>query len=121
MTILVYDVDEGRIRKAKLKDYVEIVKALMQLIPEGIVSTYGSIAKALKINPKLVGKIVKMNDEPVIYPCHRIVKGDGSFGGYSGLGGTMFKKRLLEFEGVKVLKNGKVSFECIVDIMKLIC
>ncbi|MCC6018240.1 MAG: MGMT family protein [Candidatus Verstraetearchaeota archaeon] len=121
MTILVYDVNKGRIRRAKLEDYVEIVKALMQLIPEGRVSTYGSIAKALKINPKLVGKIVKMNDEPVIYPCHRIVKSDGSFGGYSGLGGTIFKKRLLEFEGVKVSKNGKILSEHISDIMDLLC
>jgi len=121
MTILVYDADRGRIRRAMLKDYLEIAKAFMQLIPEGMVSTYGSIAKALKINPKLVGKIVRMNDEPIIYPCHRIIRGDGSFGGYSGPGGTLFKRKLLEFEGVKVSKNDKVLFKCVSDIMDLIC
>jgi len=120
MTILVYNVEKGRIRKATLKDYVEIVKAFMQLIPEGMVSTYGSIAKTLKINPKLVGKIVKMNDEPIIYTCHRIIKNNGCFGGYSGPGGTLFKRKLLEFEGVKISKNGKVLFECISEIMDLI-
>ena len=33
-------------------------------------------------------------------PCHRVIKSDGSLGGYSGKGGTKTKKMLLKKEGI---------------------
>lgn len=119
MPLLVYQIEDGKIRKAKIEDYIEIVSAILQLIPEGKVSSYGSIAKALNVSPKLIGKIMKLNRHPIIYPCHRIIKSDGRIGGYSGSGGQKFKKKLLEFEGVKILKNDRVDLESIVDINDL--
>jgi methylated-DNA-[protein]-cysteine S-methyltransferase len=35
---------------------------------------------------------------PLIIPCHRVVKSDGSLGGFSGPGGVRLKQRLLALE-----------------------
>jgi len=49
----------------------------------------GSAARA-------VGRALKSNPIPIIIPCHRIIKSDGSLGGYAG--GVEWKKRLLKLE-----------------------
>ncbi|MEM3615570.1 MAG: MGMT family protein [Candidatus Methanomethylicia archaeon] len=120
MPLLVYNIEENIIRKARINDYLEVVKALLQFIPYGKVSTYKSIAKALKINPKLVGKIMKLNDQPIIYPCYKIVKSNGEIGGYSGSGGAKFKEKIIRSEGIEIIKSGKISREYIIDILDLI-
>ena len=33
-------------------------------------------------------------------PCHRVIRSDGSLGGYSGKGGIKTKKLLLKKEGI---------------------
>ena len=38
------------------------------------------------------------NPYPIVIPCHRVVKSDGSVGGYSGIGGIKKKKELLDQE-----------------------
>lgn len=119
MPLLIYQVDNGIVRKAKLEDYIEIVSAILQLIPEGKVSTYGSIAKTLNVSPRLIGKIMKLNRKPIVYPCHRIIRGNGEIGGYSGFGGRKFKKMILKFEGVKILDDDKVDVRDIIDIREL--
>ncbi|MCX8168707.1 MAG: MGMT family protein [Candidatus Methanomethylicia archaeon] len=119
MPILVYQVEKGIVRRAKLNDYIEIIKAILWFIPEGKVTSYSSIAKMLKVNPKLIGKILKMNNQPIIYPCHRVVKIDGSIGGYNYFNNSRFKKRLLVFEGIKILDYVRVCKENIVDISKI--
>ena len=35
-------------------------------------------------------------------PCHRVIRSDGSIGGYSGKGGIKTKKKLLKNEGIIV-------------------
>ena len=35
-------------------------------------------------------------------PCHRVIRSDGSIGGYSGRGGIKQKLRLLRSENVKI-------------------
>ena len=35
-------------------------------------------------------------------PCHRVIRSDGSLGGYSGPGGIRQKKRLLRSEKFKI-------------------
>jgi len=103
--LLVYE--GGRVRKAGLKDYLDAVKMLLLTIPTGKVVSYKELADALKIPPVLVGKLLSMNDEAPIVPCHRVVNSDGRLGGYSGPGGIDFKSRLLELEGVRV-ENGVI-------------
>ncbi len=111
--------DDGSVRKASFEDYVEIVKMIVSLIPPGYVTTYGSIARLLKTSPRLIGLALKSNDQPLIVPCHRVVKSDGSLGGYS-YGGQSIKKKLLELEGVELDKNNRVRKQFIVDVASLI-
>lgn len=51
---------------------------------------------------RAVGTAMSHNPFPIVVPCHRVVKGDGSLGGYSGPKGVEFKRRLLEMEAAVV-------------------
>lgn len=109
--------DEGIVRGV-IRDYFEAVWALVSLVPPGLVTTYGSIARVLQVSPRLVGRALKANPYPIVVPCHRVVRSDGSLGGYS-LGGPRVKRRLLEVEGVEFTGDGRVRREYIVDLADL--
>ena len=69
-------------------------------IPYGKTISYGQQAKNIQ-RPKAfraVGSANGKNPIPIIVPCHRVVAGDGSLGGYSL--GLKMKKQLLALEGV---------------------
>jgi O-6-methylguanine DNA methyltransferase len=48
---------------------------------------------------RAVALALKRNPFAPLVPCHRVVRCDGSLGGYSGPGGAAAKKRLLRAEG----------------------
>ncbi len=73
---------------------VKIWKKLV-LIPEGRLSTYGSLTNDSKAS-QAVGSAVGANPVSYIIPCHRIVKNDGNFHGYHW--GADLKKQLLAYE-----------------------
>jgi len=76
-------------------------------ISYGKIKSYSQIAKEIK-NPnaqRAVGNVLAHNQLPIIIPCHRVVRSDGSSGGFGG--GISLKKRLLMHEGVKII-NKKV-------------
>jgi O-6-methylguanine DNA methyltransferase len=112
-------VDGGFVRRARLQDYVEAVYVLLNVIPLGFVVSYGDIARLLGVNPRLVGFILSLNRDFVVTPCHRVVRSNGGLGGYSGLGGVRFKRRLLELEGVR-FKDGLVSRDCFISLERLL-
>ena len=89
----------------------EITYTLLQLIPVGMVVSYGDLAKVLNVSPRVVGMILKRNRRPIVVPCHRVVMSDGKIGGYSGLGGAGFKRKILELEGVR-FEGERVLKEC---------
>ena len=70
----------------------------MKKIKLGQTKTYGEIAKKNKLSPRHVGKICGQTNLMLIIPCHRVVKSDGSLGGFSSPGGIGLKKKLLNFE-----------------------
>ena len=72
--------------------------AELKKIKFGKTSTYGKIAKKYKLSPRHVGKICAQNKIPLVIPCHRVIRSDGSIGGFSSRGGITLKKKLLEFE-----------------------
>ena len=67
-------------------------------IKYGKTKSYGEIAKKFKISPRHVGKICAQNKIPLAIPCHRVIRSDGSLGGFSARGGIKLKKKILEFE-----------------------
>jgi len=83
-----------------------VYKKLLQ-VPDGKITTYGELAKAvgLKNGQRVIGRIMNKNPYPVIVPCHRVVKSDGKVGGY--LYGSDVKTNLLTQEGIEI-KNGKI-------------
>ena len=64
----------------------------------GQTKSYGEIAKKYNISPRYVGKICGQNRLVLLIPCHRVIKSDGSVGGFSSPGGINLKKKLLKFE-----------------------
>ncbi len=84
------------------------VYALLKSVPEGKVATYKELAKAACLHPRAVGIFMKMNEDPVDIPCYKVIRSDGSLGGYSGAGGTSKKAALLRKDGIEV-KNGRID------------
>ena len=72
----------------------------LKKIPKGRVKTYLDVAKAIG-KPKAfraVANAVGKNPYPPKIPCHRVIRSDGSLGGYSGKGGIKKKSLLLRSE-----------------------
>ena len=83
--------------KFQIKVWNELKK-----IPRGEVRTYKEIAIAIgKPNSaRAVANACGKNPRPIEIPCHRVIKSDGSLGGYSGKGGVSAKYKLLKKEGI---------------------
>ncbi|MDQ3848491.1 MAG: MGMT family protein [Thermoproteota archaeon] len=83
---------------------------IVSRIPEGKVTTYGDIAKALG-HPRAsraIGRILNRNPNPILTPCHRVIKSDGKIGGYAF--GKMRKKELLKKEGLFFIGDTAAAF-----------
>lgn len=92
---------------------------ILKKIPKGKVTTYKEIAKALGSKGyRAVGNAMNKNPNAPKVPCHRVVRTDGSLGGYAY--GLKKKIELLNSEGVDVA-NGKVTNldKCIVTSKQL--
>ena len=70
----------------------------LKKIPYGKTKSYGEIAKIVKTSPRYVGNVCGQNKHILLIPCHRVIRTDGTLGGFSGTGGLTLKKRLLKLE-----------------------
>ena len=70
----------------------------LKKIPKGKLRTYSQVAKAINrpLAVRAVANAIGKNPFPPMIPCHRVVRSDGSLGGYSGKGGIVTKKTLLK-------------------------
>ena len=70
-------------------------------IPKGKVKTYKEVAIAIKMpnSARAVANACAKNPYSPKVPCHRVVRSDGSLGGFSVPGGIKLKKKLLKKEG----------------------
>ena len=83
----------------QIKVWKEITK-----IPKGKTKTYKEIAFNIghPNSARAVANACGKNPYPLIIPCHRVIRSDGSLGGYSGKGGVKTKRFLLKKEGIKL-------------------
>ena len=94
----------GKLKKFRI-DYV-LTGSLLEIkiwkelskIKYGKKKSNGEIAKKLNTSPRYVGNVCGQNNLLLIIPCHRVIRSDGSLGGFSGLGGIKLKKKLLKLE-----------------------
>ena len=80
------------------------VWAYLRKIPRGSVKTYSQVAKDIgkPLAVRAVANAIGKNPYPPKIPCHRVIRSDGSLGGYSGKGGIKTKLKLLRSEKVKI-------------------
>ncbi|MHB1130767.1 MAG: MGMT family protein [Chloroflexota bacterium] len=87
------------------------VYALVRLVPEGMVTTYGALAAALgdPRQAREVGWALKALPEGSDVPAHRVVNRDGQLSGGWAFGGPEVQRHLLEMEEVHFLAEGGVD------------
>jgi len=74
-------------------------------IPFGAVCTYGELAQKIG-KPKaarFVGSCMARNPFPIIIPCHRVIRSDGTIGCFGG--GPDLKEKLLTLEANETISN----------------
>ena len=80
------------------------VWAYLKKIPHGSVKTYSEVAKSIgkPLAVRAVANAIGKNPYAPKIPCHRVIRSDGSLGGYSGKGGIKTKRLLLKKEGISL-------------------
>jgi methylated-DNA-[protein]-cysteine S-methyltransferase len=92
---------------SKYSEFQQKVYRAILKIPKGQVWTYGQVARAIG-SPRAaraVGNALAKNMDAPVIPCHRVVRYNGSMGGYSAPGGLKMKLKLLKQEGYKRISN----------------
>ena len=92
----------------------------MEKIPKGRVTTYGLVAKKLNTKAyRAVGNACRRNPYAPRVPCHRVVRSDGTVGGFDGkTSGKNVKKKIqmLRKEHVEII-DGRISdFEKVIFV-----
>lgn len=94
--------------KTKLTKFQWQVLAATATIPLGETRSYQWVAQKIGKPQavRAVGQALRRNPFPLIIPCHRVIKKDGSLGGYAGRSGRR-KAQLLRIEqDIKKLVTG---------------
>jgi len=90
---------------ASLPRFTQAVLKITAQIPYGEVRSYRWVANKLG-RPKAtraVGNALGRNPIPIVIPCHRVVRSDGSLGGYAL--GLSWKRKLLSLERAALVKR----------------
>ena len=83
-----------------LSPFAQTVLRALAKVPYGKTITYGELARRAG-SPKAaraVGSILASNPLPIVIPCHRVIAGEGSLGGFRAPGGLKLKRKLLRME-----------------------
>lgn len=93
-------------------NFFERVYEIARQIPEGKVTSYGAIAKALGAarSARMVGWAMNSSHGRDV-PAHRVVNRIGMLSGKHHFEGSNLMQQLLENEGIKVVDNQIVDFE----------
>ena len=88
---------------------IAAIVAALKKVPKGKVTTYKALAHALNSRAyRAVGNAMNKNPHAPQVPCHRVIKSDGSIGGFAS--GTKKKIKMLKKEGIKII-NGKIDLK----------
>lgn len=86
---------------------------VVSAIPPGRVATYGGVARAIGCRCcRAVGQALRRNPFAPRVPCHRVIAGDFTLGGFNGHrdGAELVRKRrLLAEEGVRFNAVGRLD------------
>lgn len=88
------------------EDLIYQILSVVEEIPEGMVATYGQIARLIgrERNSRLVGKVLSMAEYYGEYPCHRVVNHAGRLAPH-----FLEQKALLEAENVGMKDENHVD------------
>lgn len=88
-------------------DFQQKILQAVQGIPYGQVCSYRQVGEAVGMPraARAVGGAVGSNRVLLVIPCHRVVRQDGSIGGFGS--GLEWKSQLLSLEGCLPNHNGK--------------
>ena len=92
--------------------FFEEIYELLKTIPNGKVTTYGDVAKALgrPRSSRIVGYALHVNPDPQNIPCYKVVNREGKLTPAFAFGGEDAQRAMLEGEGI-VVKNGMVDLQ----------
>lgn len=98
--------------KSNSDNFFERVYEIVRQIPEGKVTSYGAIAKAIGAarSARMVGWAMNASHNLEDVPAHRVVNRNGMLTGKHHFDGTNLMQQLLENEGIKVVDNQIVDF-----------
>ena len=94
------DFDKVPVCLEGMTDFQQHVLHALRNVTYGNTCSYGDVARLMK-NPKAaraIGTVMAKNPLPLIIPCHRVIKKDGSPGHFSAAGGVQTKQRMLDLE-----------------------
>jgi len=89
---------------ARYTSFGQAIMACCRQIGFGQTRTYSELARQAGRGAaaRAVGTAMARNPVPLIVPCHRVVRTDGGLGGFSAIGGTATKERMLRHEQAAV-------------------
>jgi methylated-DNA-[protein]-cysteine S-methyltransferase len=97
-----FPVDFGnvKVRFDGFSEFQRKVLTTLRTIRYGETVSYSQLAQlAGRPNAaRAIGRVMAQNPLPLIIPCHRVIKADGSRGLFSAAGGADTKKRMLDLE-----------------------
>lgn len=87
------------------KSFNERCYDALRRVPAGKVTTYAALAHAVGVpgGARAVGNAMNRNPYAPEVPCHRVVKSDGSIGGFAH--GPDEKIKMLRSEGIEIINN----------------
>ena len=94
-----------------LTDFENKVLEELKKVPCGRITTYKDLARKIGYPraARAVGNALNKNPFAPRIPCHRVIKSDGTIGGYAR--GRNEKVKLLKKEGINISNNKIVDFK----------
>ena len=108
--------------KIHVTEFQQRVYDACQKIPVGRVATYAALAREIGCDsPRAVGRALGVNPFAPQVPCHRVIRSDGSIGGFKGeTSGSPIQQKLLRLstEGIRFVRGKLAPEHCLFEFKK---